>query len=43
MTVQFKGDWQSGEDAFIDYEGRGPLEIGVTWQAWRDDRAAVSL
>ncbi|MDP3801696.1 hypothetical protein [Brevundimonas sp.] len=43
FTVQFKGDWQSGEDAFVDYQGRGPLEIGVTWQAWRDDRAAVSL
>ncbi|MBU4136350.1 MAG: hypothetical protein KJ690_08040, partial [Alphaproteobacteria bacterium] len=42
-TVQFKGDWQSGEDAFVEYEGRGPLEIGVTWQAWRDDRTAVSL
>lgn len=43
VTVQFKGDWQSGEDAFADYDGRGPLEIGVTWQAWRDDRTAVSL
>ncbi|MFJ6024436.1 hypothetical protein ACIQC9_07570 [Brevundimonas sp. NPDC092305] len=43
ITVQFKGDWQSGEDAFVDYEGRGPLELGVTWQAWRDDRTAVSL
>lgn len=43
LTVQFKGDWQSGEDAFVDYEGRGPAEIGLTWQAWRDDRAAVSL
>ncbi len=43
LTVQFKGDWQSGEDAFVDYDGRGPLEIGVTWQMWRDDRAAVSL
>ena len=43
LTVQFKGDWQSGEDAFIDYEGRGPLEIGLTWQAWRDERTAVSL
>jgi hypothetical protein len=43
LTVQFKGDWQSGEDAFVDYEGRGPLEIGVTWQVWRDERAAVSL
>ncbi|RZJ03921.1 MAG: hypothetical protein EON89_09850 [Brevundimonas sp.] len=43
LTVQLKGDWQSGEDAFVDYDGRGPLEIGVTWTAWRDDRAAVSL
>ncbi|HWQ88076.1 hypothetical protein [Brevundimonas sp.] len=43
FTFQLKGDWQSGEDAFVDYEGRGPLEIGVTWQAWRDDRTAVSL
>lgn len=43
LTLQFKGDWQSGEDAFVDYEGRGPIELGVTWQAWRDERAAVSL
>ena len=43
LTVQFKSDWQSGEDAFVDYDGRGPIEIGVTWRAWRDDRTAVSL
>jgi protein XagA len=43
ITLQFKGDWQSGEDAFVDYEGRGPLEIGATWQVWRDARTAVSL
>lgn len=43
LTLQLKGDWQSGEDAFVDYEGRGPVEIGLTWQAWRDDRTAVSL
>ena len=43
LTLQFKGDWQSGEDAFVDYEGRGPVEIGLTWQVWRDDRTAVSL
>ena len=43
LTVQFKGDWQSGEDAFVDYDGRGPLELGVIWQAYRDDRNAVSL
>ncbi len=43
LTVQFKGDWQSGEDAFVDYDGRGPIEIGVTWQVWRGERAAASL
>lgn len=43
LTLQFKGDWQSGEDAFVDYDGRGPVEVGLTWQAWRDDRTAVSL
>ncbi|WGM30744.1 hypothetical protein [Brevundimonas sp. NIBR11] len=43
LTVQFKGDWQSGEDRFVDYEGRGPLELGLTWQAYRDQRNAVSL
>lgn len=43
LTVQFKGDWQSGEDAALDYEGRGPAEIGLTWQAYRDERNAVSL
>lgn len=43
LTLQIKADWQSGEDQFVDYEGRGPLEIGVTWQAWRDDNAAFSL
>ncbi|HST90672.1 MAG TPA: hypothetical protein VLJ13_00565, partial [Brevundimonas sp.] len=43
VTLQFKGDWQSGEDAFVNYEARGPLEIGATWQVWRDDRTALSL
>ncbi|HYD27195.1 hypothetical protein [Brevundimonas sp.] len=43
LTLQFKGDWQSGEDAFVDFEGRGPIEVGVTWQAWRNDTTAVSL
>ncbi len=42
-TLVIKGDWQSGEDAFIDYEGRGPLEVGIDWQVWGDDRTSVSL
>lgn len=43
LTLRLKGDWQSGEDAFVDYEGRGPIEIGVNWQVWRDARTAVAL
>lgn len=43
FALMFKGDWQSGEDAFVDYNGRGPLELGVRWQVWRDDRGAVSV
>lgn len=43
LTLQLKADWQRGEDAFVDYDGRGPIELGLTWQAWRDDRTAVSL
>lgn len=43
LTVQFKGDWQSGEDAFVDFDGRGPLELGISWQAWRDESTAFSL
>lgn len=43
LTLRLKGDWQSGEDAFVDYEGRGPIEIGVNWQVWRDDRTVVAL
>lgn len=43
LTLQLKGDWQSGEDAFVDFEGRGPVELGVTWQAWRRAGTALSL
>ena len=43
LTLQLKGDWQEGRDVFVDYQGRGPLEVGVIWQAARTDRWAVSL
>lgn len=43
LTLQLKGDWQDGEDQFVDFQGRGPLEVAVVWQAWRNDRGAVSL
>ena len=43
LTVQFKGDWQDGRDYFVDYQGRGPLELGVWWSAYRDDKTVISL
>ena len=43
LTVRFKGDWQSGADAFVEFEGRGPIELGISWQVWRDDNTAVGL
>ena len=43
LTVQLKGDWQDGQDQFVDYQGRGPLEAALVWQLWRDERAAVSV
>jgi len=38
LMLVLKTDWQSGSDAFVDYEGRGPLEIGLAWQVYRDPR-----
>ena len=43
FTLQMKSEWQEGRDAFVDYQGRGPLEIGVRWQAYRDTRNAVAI
>lgn len=43
LNVQFKGDWQSGRDDYANYEGRGPIEIGARWQAWRDDSGVVAI
>ena len=30
--------WTKGQ-----YQGRGPLELGVWWSAYRDDKTAISL
>jgi hypothetical protein len=43
LTLQIKAEYQDGGDAYVAYEGQGPVEIGVRWQAWRDERTAVSL
>lgn len=43
MTLQVKGDWQQGQDAGFTYEGRGPVELGLMWQVWRDDQTAIGV
>lgn len=43
FTLQMKGDWQDGRDAYVDYQGRGPIEVGVRWQAYRDDRQVAAV
>jgi hypothetical protein len=43
LMLQVKGDWQDGEDQFVDYQGRGPIEAALVWQVWRDDRTAFSV
>lgn len=43
LTLQVRGEWQDGRDAWIDYQGRGPIEVGVRWQAYRDDRNVAAV
>jgi hypothetical protein len=43
LTLQVKGEWQEGRDAFVDYQGRGPVEIGARWQAYRDEDKVVAV
>lgn len=43
FTLQMKGEWQDGRDAYVDYQGRGPIEVGVRWQTYRDDRQVAAV
>lgn len=43
LTLQAKGDWQSGRDGMERFEGRGPVEIGARWRLYQDDRNVVSV
>lgn len=43
FTLQAKGEWQDGRDAYVDYQGLGPIELGVRWQAYRDDRTVAAV
>lgn len=43
LTVQLKGERQDGRDAFFDYQGWGPSELGVRVNVWRDDWSSLSV
>ncbi|MDP1737850.1 MAG: hypothetical protein Q8L23_10455 [Caulobacter sp.] len=43
LTLQASAGWTRGEDVFVSYEGRGPIELGLRYAAFRTDRSVVSL
>lgn len=43
LTLQARVGATQGRDQFVDYEGRGPSELGVRWAAIRDPRNPVSV
>jgi hypothetical protein len=43
LTLQSKVALTRGHDNFVDYEGRGPIELGLRYALLHTDRSAVSL
>lgn len=43
LTLQARGEWQDGRDDYLDYQGLGPIELGVRWQAYRDERNVAAV
>jgi hypothetical protein len=43
LTLQTKAALTRGHDAFVDYEGRGPIELGLRYAPLHTDRSVVSL
>ena len=43
LTLQTKVGLTRGHDNFVDYEGRGPIELGLRYALLHTDRSAVSL
>ena len=42
LTLQAKASLTKGEDGVVDYEGRGPIELGLRANLWRGEVGAVS-
>lgn len=43
LTLQGKVGWTRGDDGVVDYDGRGPVELGVRYALTRGGRGAVSF
>ena len=43
LTLQAKAGVTRGHDRWVDYSGRGPIELGLRWTAYRDDRSSLAL
>lgn len=43
LTLQAKAGFTKGEDSGLDYDGRGPIELGLRFGLWRDEAATVAL
>jgi len=43
FTLQARAGVTQGRDAWVDYSGRGPVEVGLRWAVRRDDRSALSV
>ena len=43
LTLQAKAAVTRGHDRFVDYDGRGPIELGLRYALLHTDRSVVSL
>ncbi len=43
LTLQAKAGVTRGRDQWVDYAGRGPIELGLRWAVRQDDRSTLSL
>jgi protein XagA len=43
LTLQAKAGVTRGHDKWADYSGRGPVELGLRWAAYRDDRSSLAV
>ena len=43
LTLQAKAGVTRGHDKCAEYSGRGPVELGLRWAAYRDDRSSLAV